>query len=290
MNYQKIYDCLITRSKFRTIDGYTERHHIIPKCMGGSDDPENIAILTAEEHYLAHLLLVKIYPNVDGLVMAAHKMTSNSPTQKRSKNKLYGWLKRRFAEAIGNQKRGKPLMGLVDHTMYTWYHDDYPAVTCSRHYLKTLYPELKLDTHELKHVITGHYKHCKGWRITIDKPVVPTKPIVVKVKKRRGVLFHTEETKEKIRAANARRTKDFLRRFVDETVYEWFNPKIGYETACRYDLAEKYNLKSDELGKVVNSKYNITSHRGWTLVSTFEKLDDLQKAQFLKHGRLWCKV
>lgn len=60
MNYQKHYDLLIAKSKNRLIEGYTEKHHIIPKCFGGTDDKENIAILTAREHFIAHILLYKI--------------------------------------------------------------------------------------------------------------------------------------------------------------------------------------------------------------------------------------
>lgn len=40
---------------------YCERHHIVPKCLGGSNSPENIVNLTSREHFIAHILLVKIY-------------------------------------------------------------------------------------------------------------------------------------------------------------------------------------------------------------------------------------
>lgn len=44
----------------RTLEGYTEKHHIIPRCLGGSNEQINIAVLTAREHYIAHLLLTKM--------------------------------------------------------------------------------------------------------------------------------------------------------------------------------------------------------------------------------------
>jgi phage tail tube protein FII len=50
--------------------GYTKRHHIIPKAIGGLDIKENIAYLTAKEHYIAHLLLTKLYPKHPGLLAA----------------------------------------------------------------------------------------------------------------------------------------------------------------------------------------------------------------------------
>lgn len=42
---------------------YTERHHIVPKCMGGSNELENLIDLTLREHYLAHMMLAKAYPD-----------------------------------------------------------------------------------------------------------------------------------------------------------------------------------------------------------------------------------
>lgn len=62
MDYQKIYNQIIERAKNRTLTCYTEKHHILPRCMGGSDKIENIAVLTAREHFLCHMLLCEIYP------------------------------------------------------------------------------------------------------------------------------------------------------------------------------------------------------------------------------------
>lgn len=62
------YDRLIERARIRKLEGYVEKHHILPKCIGGSNDKTNIVSLTPEEHYVAHQLLVKIYPGVQGLI------------------------------------------------------------------------------------------------------------------------------------------------------------------------------------------------------------------------------
>jgi hypothetical protein len=106
MNYQLHYDNLINRAKSRIIDGYVERHHATPKCMGGTDEQDNIVKLTAEEHYLAHLLLVKINVNNDKVIYAANMMTWDRHG-KHSNNKRYGWLKRLFSKEISaaNKRR-----------------------------------------------------------------------------------------------------------------------------------------------------------------------------------------
>lgn len=64
MDHLKQYQNLISKAQSRTIpSGYIEYHHIIPRCMGGTDDADNLAPLTAREHFVAHKLLAKIHPD-----------------------------------------------------------------------------------------------------------------------------------------------------------------------------------------------------------------------------------
>lgn len=60
--YARHYNLLIEKAKNRTLPKkiYTERHHIIPRSLGGTDDKDNLVRLTAREHYIAHLLLWKM--------------------------------------------------------------------------------------------------------------------------------------------------------------------------------------------------------------------------------------
>jgi hypothetical protein len=39
--------------------GYTEKHHVYPKCFGGSNSKTNLTILTLQEHFICHWLLTK---------------------------------------------------------------------------------------------------------------------------------------------------------------------------------------------------------------------------------------
>ena len=41
----------------RALNGYYETHHIIPRCKFGSNDEDNLVLLTYREHVLAHMLL-----------------------------------------------------------------------------------------------------------------------------------------------------------------------------------------------------------------------------------------
>jgi len=66
--YLKTYDNLILKGKIRGLDKtklsyYVEKHHIVPRCMGGADIDDNYVLLTYREHVIAHMLLSRIYDN-----------------------------------------------------------------------------------------------------------------------------------------------------------------------------------------------------------------------------------
>jgi len=58
--YSKWYFNIIENAKLIERNCYIERHHIIPKSLGGTNDLNNIVKLTAKEHYICHLLLTKM--------------------------------------------------------------------------------------------------------------------------------------------------------------------------------------------------------------------------------------
>lgn len=59
MNYEKLYFKFVESFKQQTIeDGeYTEKHHIIPRYAGGSDDEENLVKVLYRQHIFLHKLL-----------------------------------------------------------------------------------------------------------------------------------------------------------------------------------------------------------------------------------------
>ncbi|WCZ66232.1 homing endonuclease [Yersinia phage MHG19] len=169
MNYTSIYEKLISRAKTREISTYTESHHIIPKCMGGSNDEYNLVRLTPEEHYLAHQLLIKIYPNNGKLVYAAKMMCVSTQYARRS-NKSYGWIRRRYSELEKSKVVSKETKSKMSEAVA-----NKPKVTCP---------------HCGKTGLTGnmnrwHFDNCSKH---------PTSPKVHVMK---------QETKEKIKASVA---------------------------------------------------------------------------------------
>lgn len=115
MNYQKHYLALITRAQNRKRPpGYVEKHHVLPKCLGGADNVENLIYLTAREHYVAHQLLVKMHPEHHGIAYAAKLMTLVGRSQGRVTNRYYEWLKKRHS-------------ALQSKIMKEWVKDNNPS-------------------------------------------------------------------------------------------------------------------------------------------------------------------
>lgn len=69
--YYHWYQNLVQKAKNRQLDNtiYTEKHHILPRCLGGNNASENLVSLTLREHYIAHLLLSKFYEGEAGRKM-----------------------------------------------------------------------------------------------------------------------------------------------------------------------------------------------------------------------------
>jgi hypothetical protein len=89
MNYTKVYNQLMERAKGRKPEkgGYYEKHHIIPKCMGGSNDNDNKVKLTYREHFIAHWLLHREYPTNKSLAAAFHIMAYGTSWRNARKEK-----------------------------------------------------------------------------------------------------------------------------------------------------------------------------------------------------------
>lgn len=63
MNYARIYAAFIDdrKAKQPSKPTYFEKHHIVPRSLGGGDERSNIVRLTARDHYFAHCCLAKMH-------------------------------------------------------------------------------------------------------------------------------------------------------------------------------------------------------------------------------------
>jgi len=86
------------------LSGYSEKHHIIPTCCDGSNDKNNIAILTAREHFLCHWLLYKIH-KTQKLAFAWQSMSRNF-NGKRYNSKSFEYAKKAWSKSMSEIHTG----------------------------------------------------------------------------------------------------------------------------------------------------------------------------------------
>ena len=126
MDYKKIHDNLIERAKNRKLDGYVEKHHIIPKCMNGTNEPNNLVKLTAREHFLVHWLLHEMYPENSDLRYAFWSMCRNSDNQQRYKpsSRVYEHAKHKMLEIWQKFKPSDKQINSIKESLTgtKWYH------------------------------------------------------------------------------------------------------------------------------------------------------------------------
>ena len=122
MDYDKIYKALIAKRRSETLhrkDCYCECHHIIPFSISHDDDDGNKVLLTARGHYIAHLLLVKVYENEGGvnyskMLYAVNRMmcvgdndcvVSTERRRIRFNSRLYERFRERYREMVSEKMR-----------------------------------------------------------------------------------------------------------------------------------------------------------------------------------------
>ena len=111
--YTTWYQKIISNRKNTPFLGYTEEHHIIPKSLGGKNDNENLVRLSAREHFICHLLLVKMVSgqNKFKMISAIHGMRYwKSPNQERDiiiNSKIFNKIKELNSKAVSERFLGK---------------------------------------------------------------------------------------------------------------------------------------------------------------------------------------
>lgn len=106
--------------------GYTEKHHILPKSMGGSDSKTNLIQITSRKHFLAHYLLTKCVkqktPSWYSMVKAFNMMNIAGKHQQRYINsRLYESNKKHARAAMSISQTGE------NNSQYgsRWVHHPY---------------------------------------------------------------------------------------------------------------------------------------------------------------------
>jgi hypothetical protein len=113
--YTKWYNNIVAKAQVRVNHGgYFEKHHIVPKSLGGSNDSLNLVKLTAKEHFICHLLLIRMTEGKSKVKMryAAWMMVKNNPYQNRTiiTGRRFQLLREQMI--IANKERPGPNLGM----------------------------------------------------------------------------------------------------------------------------------------------------------------------------------
>jgi len=95
----------IDNLKSQVIDGYSEKHQIIPKSMGGTDDRSNLIALTPRQHFVAHWMLWKAY---GGSMARAYFMMSATGKYGKIGSKTYAMARKEYSKQVVIQMAKKP--------------------------------------------------------------------------------------------------------------------------------------------------------------------------------------
>ena len=120
--YTRWYYNIIHRAQTRTISGYTEKHHIIPKSLDVSNTKDNLVALTAKEHFVCHRLLIKMTEGKsrDKMVFACWQLANqkNKHQNLRVKVNSRTYAKLRVEFAISHSNRMKENHHFKNPTIY----------------------------------------------------------------------------------------------------------------------------------------------------------------------------
>jgi 5-methylcytosine-specific restriction endonuclease McrA len=188
--YTRWYFNIINNAKLRILDDYIERHHIIPKSLGGANTKDNLVCLTAREHFICHWLLTKMTEGQNKMKMcmalvmmrASHKKHQRYNTPLTSR--VYAQIKEKAVEGFraGTNKlvkegkhnwqklkrKGKDHLQF-DHTIYDWYHAATKTrVSMTRYDLIRTY---NLSDSRICEVIQGRAKSAKDWFLWSNRPI-----------------------------------------------------------------------------------------------------------------------
>jgi len=126
--YTTYYYGIINKAKNRILSDniYTEKHHIIPKSLGGSNLQTNLIILTLREHFVCHWLLTKMFDNKNNKIKMHHALWNMINTRKNVKisSRLYEQLKMKHYQTIQGSQVGEK------NGFYGKHHDEETKWKC----------------------------------------------------------------------------------------------------------------------------------------------------------------
>jgi hypothetical protein len=99
------YNNFISALKGQVVEGYSEKHHIVPRSHGGSNKKDNLIALTPRQHFIAHRMLWKAY---GGSMARAYFMMSATGKYGKIGSKTYSMVREAYSKQVIIQMAKKP--------------------------------------------------------------------------------------------------------------------------------------------------------------------------------------
>lgn len=254
MNYEKCYNQIIEKRRLESPIGFAENHHIVPRSMGGSNDPENLVLLTPREHFVCHHLLAKIYggPMWSAYFFMSHAKSNSArgislgPRQYAiAREKYILELKKRTGKNNANfgNTYSQSAKDKISKTRAKYVLENHPrAFTGKLKWLHSageifignhfeLAKKAGLDIGALRRVSKGTSLSHKGWSC----------PSVKRVNMRSGLNTNTADKKK----------------------YTWVSPKGEEFYGTRFFARENLGLEGHGTSNLVRG--TIKKHKGWSI-------------------------
>src|SRR5690606_21986834 len=114
----RIYNEIIDHfTKNPITDG--EKHHIIPRSLGGTDDESNLVRLSVRAHYVCHILLTKIYHGKEYCKMVYALWMMSNQSHRRITSRQYERIRTQFALTHSERMR-KKTQKLIKAGLHNW--------------------------------------------------------------------------------------------------------------------------------------------------------------------------
>jgi hypothetical protein len=204
--YTNIYYNIINKAKSRELleDVYIEKHHIIPKSLGGNNSSANLVKLTGREHFICHMLLPKMTSGTayKKMIHAAIGMKRSRLYQQRYINsRLYNQIKKEYAILLTLRCIGIPLSAETKAKMSSASKGkkktaEHAANIAARLKGKLKGPMSEENKAKISNTLKGRPSHKKG-KISGPQHTAESKAKIAESNRTRGV---SDETKARISA------------------------------------------------------------------------------------------
>lgn len=110
--FLRTYIRIIEKARKTVYSGYTEKHHVVPRSMGGTDEESNLVKVSAREHFILHCLLARCTtgPSLIKMTLAVHMISGAATANKRSymNSRLFEANKIAYTKAVKEFGGGRP--------------------------------------------------------------------------------------------------------------------------------------------------------------------------------------